>query len=271
MSAGLTNAWSNIKSSYGAGTGGLAKSSALSGLGAGLGTLMGNPLAGILFTQLGTALMGKLLGGSSPSEQNIAQMAGIGRTLIPQLQQQAAGMPTAATKAQGNYLNQEVSRAMQASGASASRAMPGSRQYGQTAPARVAQNRLQGSRIEGMANIMGASQLQAQQQLQQLFGAGVGAQQQLEASEAGARARTSANLATIYAMMKNPQQLGANQYSIQAYDILKKLISETTGVNTGGNVNTGNTVSTAKTPSNFSDSFWQNFRGQNNNLALTGG
>jgi hypothetical protein len=195
LGAGLTNAWQTAKSSYGAGqpsaSGGLAKT----GLTALLSTITGNPLLGALIASAGTEIMGGLFGNKqSPYERNVAG-------LITNLQKQAAGMPTPATKMQGNYLNREVNRAMQSTAASATRAMPSGNQVGQTAPARVAQNRLQGARIEGMANIMGQSSINAQNQLAQAYGM----QGELEAKEAQSKSNVTSMITQLIGSFAKPQ------------------------------------------------------------------
>jgi hypothetical protein len=196
LGASLTNAWQGTKSSYGTGNqssvgGGLA----MTGLTALLNTITGNPLLGTLIASAGTEIMGGLFGNKqSPYERNVAG-------LITNLQKQAAGMPTPATKMQGNYLNREVNRTMQSTAASATRAMPSGSQVGQTAPARVAQNRLQGARIEGMANIMGQSSINAQNQLAQAYGM----QGELEAREAQSKSNVTSMVARLIGSFAKPQ------------------------------------------------------------------
>ena len=193
----------------------------------GLSAFAQTPLGQMIMSQLATSVFGNLFGGgSSPYDQAAQQQMGIGKTLIPQLQQQAAGMPTAATRAQGNYLNQQVTRNMQSTAASASRAMPSGRQYGQTAPARAAQNRLQGARIEGMANIMGQSQMNAQNQLSQLYQGGMASQAGVETANLAARTRVGQQIGQIMALMGDGQ---ANEQDTELYNMIKNWLKETIG------------------------------------------
>lgn len=200
MSSGLTNAWSGIRTDYGAkpiqptqqGMGSNVANIGLTGI---LSAITGNPLLSALVASVGTELLGGLFGNKqSPYERNVAG-------LITNLQKQAAGMPTPATKMQGNLLNREVNRAMQSTAASATRAMPSGNQAGQTAPARVAQNRLQAARIEGLANIMGQSSINAQNQLAQSYGM----QGELEAREAQSKANVTSMIAQLIGSFNKPQ------------------------------------------------------------------
>lgn len=204
MSAGLTNAWSGIKTAYGAGTGigaGIGTAGSLLG---GLSAFAGSPLGMLMLGQMGVGLLGKLFGGGQ-------QPTDIGKTLIPQLQQQAAGMPTAATKAQGNYLNNQIKSAMQSTAASASRSMPSSSQFAQASPARAAQNRLQGARIEGMANIMGQSQMNAQNQLAGLYQGNQQMLYQKDMANAQSRNNVGAMLGQLMQMQKTGKLLPQDQ------------------------------------------------------------
>jgi hypothetical protein len=195
LGASLTNAWQGTKSSYGANQSSVGGGLAKTGLTALLSTITGNPLLGALIASAGTELLGGLFGNKqSPYEKNVAG-------LITNLQKQAAGMPTPATKMQGNYLNREVNRAMQSTAASATRAMPSGSQVGQTAPARVAQNRLQGARIEGMAGIMGQSSINAQNQLAGAYGM----QGELEAREAQSKSNVTSMIAQLIGSFAKPQ------------------------------------------------------------------
>lgn len=195
MGASLTNAWQGTKSSYGANQSSAVGGFAKTGLTQLLSTITGNPLLGALIASAGTELLGGLFGNKqSPYEKNVAG-------LIANLQKQAAGMPTPATKMQGNYLNREVNRAMQSTAASATRAMPSGAQVGQTAPARVAQNRLQGARIEGMAGIMGQSSINAQNQLAQAYGM----QGELEAREAQSKSNVTSMITQLIGSFAEPQ------------------------------------------------------------------
>jgi hypothetical protein len=136
------------------------------------GGLLSSPIIQAILGTVGGNLLGGLFGGGqSPFEENVAQRLGITQQLIPQLQAQAAGQPTAATRAAGMQLSQQMKRLQQSYAASAQR-----QGIAGTTPARAQQGRLQAAKVQGMAGIMGASQIAAQQQLGQLA-AGAPAQQ----------------------------------------------------------------------------------------------
>ena len=140
------------------------------------GTLLAeNPLLAAGATNLGYSLFQGLFGGQSELEQLAAQQTGIGQTLIPQLQQAAAGQPTAATQAQMGQLRQESRRMGQSYAASAQ-----GRGVAGTTPSAAQQGRFQAAEIQGRAGIMGQSQLFAQQQLAQIYGQGAQTQFQAE-------------------------------------------------------------------------------------------
>ena len=242
MSAGLTNAWSGIKTGYGIGAGASAGSAL--GTAGGLGSLAafaGSPLGMLLISQAAMPLLGKLFGGKSATDKALEQQLGIGKSLIPQLQQQAAGMPTAVTRAQGNALNTQVTRAMQSQAASASRAMPSGHQFAQTTPARAAQGRLQGARIEGLANIMGMSQVSAQDQLAKLYQGGMEVQAKMEQANLQSREKVGNMLGQLFADMQNG---GLDDTDRKIYNEIMAAIGEAVRnidkpINIG---NTGNTV-----------------------------
>ena len=157
-------------------------------------SLLASPLMQVLMQQGGIQLAGGLLerlfgGGQTPFEQSAAQGLAARSGLIGQLQQQAAGMPTAATRAQSRQLSQEVNRLQQSYGASASR-----QGIAGTTPARAQQGRLQAAKVQGLGNIMGASQISAQQQLGQLVG---GAPEQQLIAETRKRASKKAFLGYV--------------------------------------------------------------------------
>lgn len=135
------------------------------GAGAAGGSLLGSTLIQQLLGQFGGMIFQGLLGGGqSPFEQQAASDLQARQGLIGQLQQQAAGQPTAGTRAASRQLSSQVQRAQQSFAASASR-----QGIAGTTPARAQQGRLQAAKIEGMGNIMGASQIAATQQLSGLL------------------------------------------------------------------------------------------------------
>ncbi len=136
--------------------------------GVALSEILSNPIMQVILPQLAAPIISRLFGSSSPYENLVKQQAGAMKTLMPQLQNQAAGMPTAATQAQMNQLSQEMNRMQQAYSASASRqGITG------TTPARAQQGRLQGAKVQAMGNILGNAQTSAQQTLAGLAGSGM--------------------------------------------------------------------------------------------------
>lgn len=200
--------------------GGVAPAAAGGGMLASLGAFASaHPiLAAILAAQgldVVQNLAGGLFGGPSPMEQAAAQQMAIGKQLIPQLQAQAAGQPTAATRAQQQQLRQMTTRAQQAYGGSALR-----RGVGQTTPSAVQQQRFRQAETQAMGGIMGQSQLAAQQQLQGLYTGGLGMQQQLEAQAAQNRQQFMSGLANFMAMYQADKQDPEYQ---EILDIIKRL------------------------------------------------
>lgn len=256
MSAGLTNTWNGIRNSYGVGQGLNNAGGNMAGIGAGastignavgtlgtlgkLGAFAGSPFGMLLLSQLATPLLGRIFGGASATDKALQQQVDIGKTLIPQLQQQAAGGQTPATKAQSAYLNQQINRNMQSQAASASRSMPSRGQFAQTTPGRAAQGRLQAARLEGLAGIMGQSQLAAQQQLASLYQGGMAQQAQQEQTNLQARAQVGTWLGQLAAMQKSGS---LDNTDMELYNSLKQAIMEAVkNINQPLNVNTGNTV-----------------------------
>jgi hypothetical protein len=169
-------------------------------IGGGLGALTGNPILMAILTNLGaqaaTELMGSFFGRTSPAEQAAGQMTGIGKELIPQLQAQARGERTAATDAQLRQLQQATTRMQQSYGASARRSGLGAPTLGGGQPtvSRAQQGRYQAAQLGAMGDIMGRSQLAAQQQLGGLYTQGFEAQRQIEAQELASRGRAVGGL-----------------------------------------------------------------------------
>ena len=147
------------------------------------GAMFGSILGPLLAQFAGTMLSGLFGGGQTPYEQSAAQGLQARQGLIGQLQQQAAGQPTAGTRAAGRQLSQRMQGLQQSYAASAQR-----QGIAGTTPARAQQGRLQAAKLGGMANIMGASQISAQQQLGQLLGGAP--EQQLKAETQRWQARS---------------------------------------------------------------------------------
>lgn len=153
-------------------------------------SLLGSQLIQMLLGQFGGQMIGGLFGGGqTPFEQSAAQGLVARQGLISQLQQQAAGQPTAGTRAASRQLSQQVNRLQQSYAASASR-----QGIAGTTPGRAQQGRLQAAKIEGLGNIMGASQIAGRQQLGQLLG---GAPQQQLIAETQRREARSGFLSGI--------------------------------------------------------------------------
>lgn len=161
-------------------------------LGGALGTIAGNPLLGAILAQAGSVALGNLFASESPYEQATQQNLSVGQALIQQLQRQAAGQPTAATRAQQQQLQQQAKRMQQSYAASAQRAG-----IGGTTPARAQQGRLQSAMLESMGGIMGQAQQSAQQQLLGVYGQGLQAQAQLEAQENAAKQQFMSSLGSL--------------------------------------------------------------------------
>lgn len=177
------------------------------GAGAGIGALMGNPILGAILANIGaqaaTELIGSVFGRQSPAEAAALQATAAGRQLIPQLQAQAMGQPTAATEAQMRQLRQAGTRMQQSYAASARRAGMGAPTLGGGQPtvSRAQQGRLQAAQMGAMGDILGRSQIAAQQQLGGIYGAGLQTQRQIEMEEMAARGRAVSGLAQMMADM----------------------------------------------------------------------
>jgi len=149
------------------GVGTLALGSIAAAPATGGASLLANPVVQQVLAMLGGQMIGSLFGGGqTPFEQSTAQGLAARTQLMGQLQAQAAGQPTAATRAQSRQLSAQINRLQQSYAASAQRGGTAG-----TTPARAQQGRLQAAKVEGLANIMGQSQINAQQQLGQLVGA----------------------------------------------------------------------------------------------------
>jgi len=177
-----------------------------------IGELLNSPLGKTLAQFSGAAAIGKLMDmieGPSPYEQAAEQQVGIGRTLIPQLQAQAAGQPTAATQAQMGQLSQEVNRLQQSYGASATRGGMGGPvgRGGLPTATRAQQGRQQVGKVQAMGGIMGQSQISAQQQLGGLYGQGMQMQGSLEMEQRTARNNMISSFGDAYSANKLEPEL----------------------------------------------------------------
>ena len=196
----LTDYWADTKAAAAAGKPAVAGTAAGAGgtaIGAVTGFLTANPILAMIAAELGTQVLGRLFGGTSPFEQAAGQQLGATGALLPQLQRQAAGLPTAATAGQMRQIGQAQTRAQQSYAASAQRAG-----IAGTTPARAQQGRLQAAGVEAMGGILGQAQLTAQQQLIGLRGQAMTAQQQIEMQELQARQQFMSGLGAFMAMYR---------------------------------------------------------------------
>lgn len=167
-------------------------------------SLLASPLMQLILGQFGGQLIGSLFGGDQTAfEQSAAQGLAARQGLIGQLQQQAAGMPTAATRAQSRQLSQQMNRLQQSYSASASR-----QGIAGTTPARAQQGRLQAAKLEGLGNIMGASHISAQQQLGQLVGGAPEQQYLAEAQRRQARKGFLSGISNVITKSKMLEEQG---------------------------------------------------------------
>jgi len=124
-----------------------------------------------------------------------------GQAALPTLQAQAAGQPTAGTRAIQQQVGAATTRAQQAYGASARRASG----TAVGTPPRAQLGRLQAAGIQGLTQELGTAQRQA---TQTLAGIGVGAAPQMRAIETEKRqayGQMVGDLGTIYAEYQNMQ------------------------------------------------------------------
>jgi hypothetical protein len=137
----------------------------------------GKMLAMNLGLEFGTNLIGSITGGTSPYEANVRQQAGIGQSLIPQLQAQAMGHRTAASDAIMRQVRQNTTSAQQSYAAGAT-----ARQQGGT-PVAANLDRYRQAETQTLGNVLGQQQASAQSQLANIYQTGVQAQGVLEQME----------------------------------------------------------------------------------------
>jgi hypothetical protein len=134
---------------------------------AALAFLADNPLIASQLAGVGYGIISRLTGSETPLRETAAQQVAVGEQLIPQLQAQAKGQPTVATRAQMAQLQQQANRAQQSYGASARR-----QGISGTTPARAQQGRIQAAQQQALGNLLGQSQLAAQQGLMSIYSQG---------------------------------------------------------------------------------------------------
>ena len=165
-----------------------------------------DPITAAILAQIGVHVAGRVVDYFAPesqAEQLTAQQAGIGTTLIPQLQAQAAGGPTPATAAAEQRLSSEVRRAQQAAATTATR-----RGIGGTELAAAGQVRLEQAKVRGMADIYGQSALAGTAALTGLYGGGIQALRQQELQKRQARTAFAGDVGFIINAYQQMQQQG---------------------------------------------------------------
>lgn len=140
-----------------------------------------NPFIAAILANLGTSLLGNLFGQETPYEKAVGQQLGVGQTLIPQLQQAAAGMPTRATEAIQQQVRQQTTAAQQSYAAGAT-----ARGGGGT-PVAAQQGRFRAAEAQALTQQLGQAQQGALGALTGIYGAGVQGAGMIEMRESQAR------------------------------------------------------------------------------------
>lgn len=207
------------------GMGNKAKPSTESAVGGGIGGLLGmatgNPLLSALLAQAGSYAFSKILGQTSPYEEAAGSMLAAQQELLPQLQRQAAGLPTVATENIKRQLRQEGTRQGQAFAASASR--QGIRG---TTPGAAQQGRVAAATTQAIGNQLGQAQLAAQQQLLGVGAQGLQAQGIAEQQQA---AQQQQFMSDIGAFMGWYGQNKTNPMALEMMGLLRKLLGYQSG------------------------------------------
>lgn len=183
----------------------------------------------------------------SPAEQALQQQVEAGQSVIPTLQAQARGEPTAGTRAIEQRIGTLTSRAQQAYGASARRASG----TAVGTPSRAQAGRLQAAGIQTLGQELGASQRYA---TGVLAGMGAGAPAQLaglEAQRGAAYSSMIGDIGTIYGEYQNMKQ--ANERDDFADSMYKEILSLFRSAYDGGQ--TGAAAPTGRTP--WEQSVWE--------------
>lgn len=164
-----------------------------------------HPLAIAALTMIGERAFSELIdrfSPPSPAEQALQQQVEAGQSVIPTLQAQARGEPTAGTRAIEQRIGMLASRAQQAYGASQRRASG----TAVGTPSRAQAGRLQAAGIQSLTQELGASQRYA---TAALAGMGAGAPAQLaglEAQKSAAYSGMISDIGTIYGEYQNMQR-----------------------------------------------------------------
>ncbi len=182
---------------------------------------MPGPLAIAALTMIGERAFSALIDRftpPSPAEQALQQQVQAGQSVIPTLQAQARGEPTAGTRAIEQRIGTLTSRAQQAYGASARRASG----TAVGTPNRAQAGRLQAAGIQSLTQELGASQRSATGALAAM---GAGATPQLaglEAQKSAAYGNVIGNIGTIYGEYQNMKQ--ANERDDFADSMYKEIL-----------------------------------------------
>ena len=204
MGSSNTMNWANTRTHYGLGAASPGKYAvAGQAAGAGIGAFLGNPLIGLILSQVGGSLLEKFFGGNaSPYEQFQQQNMNALKGQLPTIQAQAAGRPSPATQAQLTALRQGTTRAQQSYGSSAL-----GRNVGQTTPTKAGQQRFRVAETQAAGQIMGDAQLAAQQQLVQLGMGGAAGMRDIEMQEAANRKQIYGDIATMMTDYRKAKQM----------------------------------------------------------------
>lgn len=157
-----------------------------------------NPLVQAIIAQLGAQAVSSLItGGPTPFQEAIQPGLAVGEPLTRQLQREAAGLPTAATRGQMAQVRQQGQRMAQSFATSARRS--GLLGPVQATTSRVQQGRIQAATAQAMVPELGRQQRFAQQQLGTMYGQALGAAERVEAAESQGLANFMTGLANFMA------------------------------------------------------------------------
>ena len=167
-------------------------------------SLLASPIIQMILGQVGGNFLADLLGGGQTGFESATQQSmGARKQLIGDLQQQARGMPSAATRASDVQIGQAQNRLQQSYGASAQRGGTAG-----TTVARAQQGRLQAAGLQAKTIARGQLQLGAQQQLAGLVGGAPEQQFLAEAQRRQARKNFLGGISGIISEARAQEQEG---------------------------------------------------------------
>lgn len=185
-----------------------------------LAGLAQNPVWAQVIAQIGTRLLGEAFGGGEGEyEQSLGQYAQAGQSVLPQLQAQARGQPTAATRAITQQVGQQGQRFAQSFAASQRRAGQLGGTPGGTTPFRAQRERMQVGQQQALTQLLGQAQQSAQGQLLGLGQTALGAQERLDFAEAEAFNRDVAGLAALLRRMAGSPG-GGDPQTVEYFELL---------------------------------------------------